>query len=428
MTINRAEAPQFYPIQGFDLISPEETTYPNGLKSFSFKGGDQDLVRIEWIFENIMGEDEDTLLHSCLPPMLLEGTERLSNADIADFVDFHGAYLVPEFHSDYSSLTLFSLSKHLPKLLPVVKQLLTSATFPEKEWNTYIRNRRQRLEISLRKNDILARRTFHDQIFGQTRYGISPDPESFDKLSLSDLRQIYERQFVPANCTLIIAGKVNQETQDLLQLSFGEEWNKTSAALAKTGPVFPINEGETYLTTIPDSIQSAVRLGNRSIQRSHPDFPGLQFVNTLLGGYFGSRLMMNIREDKGYTYGIGCGLAVLKHGAYFTISTEVGIDFTRPTLIEIEKEIHRLHVEDVPEEEMELVRNFLTGSLLGSLENIFSHADKFKQAYFSGVTLDYFDYYHSEMLRMTPERVKQLALQYLDYYKMEKIIVGQMPA
>src|SRR5690606_31204651 len=103
-----------------------------------------------------------------------------------------------------------------------------------------------------------------------------------------------------------------------------------------------------------------------SIQRSHPDFPGLQVVNTLLGGYFGSRLMANIREDKGYTYGVSSGLASLKHSAFFTIASEVGVQVTAATLVEIEKEMRRLREEPVPETELATVRNYMMGTMLGS--------------------------------------------------------------
>lgn len=427
MNLDRSAAPTFYPIQGFRAITPEKKEFSNGLKAFVFHGGDQDLVRIEWIFPNLMGAQEDTLLHSCLSPMLLEGTNQKTNAEIADLVDFHGAYLVPEFHTDYTSLTLFSLTRHLPNLLPVIYELLTEASFPEKEWKTYIRNRKQRLEIALRKNDVLSRRTFNRQLFGQSRYGISPDPDDYDALELSDLKNIFKRQIQPANCQIFIAGKLSAETHALMEQYFAQNWTNHSELALDAVPTFPVNKGDTLLTTILDSLQSAIRLGYRSIQRGHPDFPGLQFVNTLLGGYFGSRLMMNIREDKGYTYGIGSGIAVMKHASFFTISTEVGVESTASTLEEIEKEIARLQVEPVSEDEMELVRNYILGSLLGSLENIFSHADKFKQTYFSGIELDYFDYYQEEILAMNTTKVKELAIRYLDYAKMEKIITGAMP-
>src|SRR5690606_5823220 len=141
------------------------------------------------------------------------------------------------------------------------------------------------------------------------------------------------------------------------------------------------------------ALQSAIRLGSRTIGRSHADFPALQLVNILLGGYFGSRLMANIREDKGYTYGIGSGIVSLQHDAYLTIATEVGADATRATLVEIEKEIGRLRSEPVSDEELQVVKSYILGSMLGSLENIFAHGDKFRNVYFSGLDIDYYDYY-----------------------------------
>eukprot|EP01137_Pigoraptor_chileana_P019852 Opistho-2@81461 len=128
-------------------------------------------------------------------------------------------------------------------------------------------------------------------------------------------------------------------------------------------------------------------MGNLSINRSHPDFASLQTLNCVLGGYFGSRLMANIREDKGFTYGIGSGIASLKDAGYFFIATEVGTDVCNSALSEIEKEITLLKTEVIGAEELNLVRNYMLGSMLGSLENAFSHADKFKNIYFSD--LDY---------------------------------------
>src|SRR5690606_38936793 len=127
-----------------------------------------------------------------------------------------------------------------------------------------------------------------------------------------------------------------------------------------------------------NALQSAIRLGARTISRTHADYPALQFVNTLLGGFFGSRLMRNIREEKGYTYSIGSAVATLKHTGFLTIATEVGVDVTNATLVEIEKEINLLKTALATHEEIELVKTYMEGSMLGSLESIFSHADKFK--------------------------------------------------
>src|SRR5690606_8595509 len=127
------------------------------------------------------------------------------------------------------------------------------------------------------------------------------------------------------------------------------------------------------------------------------------------------------------TYNIGSGLASLKHGAFLTIASEVGVEATGATLAEIEKEIRRLRDEPVPEAELAVVRNYMMGSMLGSLENVFSHADKFKNTYFSGLDLDYYDYYTDVVNTITPDEVQRLANTYLDYDKMVKVIVGKLP-
>jgi predicted Zn-dependent peptidase len=162
------------------------------------------------------------------------------------------------------------------------------------------------------------------------------------------------------------------------------------------------------------------------LNRAHADFPAVQFVNTLLGGFFGSRLMRNIREDKGYTYGIGSAVSSLQYTGLFTLSSEVGVDVTQATLSEIQKEFDILRQEKPSTAEVELVRNYLQGVMLGSLESVFSHADKYKAVHFSGLDLSYYRYYSEVITNMTTIQVQDIAIQYFDYDELIKVIVGKM--
>jgi zinc protease len=148
-------------------------------------------------------------------------------------------------------------------------------------------------------------------------------------------------------------------------------------------------------------------------------------MNCLLGGYFGSRLMANIREDKGYTYGIGSAIVSMKDAGYFFIATEVGADVCANALNEIEKEIGLLKSELVSAEELDLVRSYMLGSMLGSLENAFSHADKFKNIYFSGLSYDYYDNYIKTVKSISAEEMKALANKYLNTADFTTVIVGK---
>ncbi len=357
----------------------------------------------------------------------------MSSSELAEAIDFYGAFIVPEFTRDHTSLTLFSLNKHLPQLLPLIKDILTDAVIPDNELAIFLRNAKKRLEISLQRNDFQARRLFNQTLFGDSRYGLMATPEDHDLIDAPSLRRLYRSQYIPQNCTLILSGNISEETADLVQDIFDQPWDALAAESAGSGRVGPPQlpaltsvTGQTLVENRPDALQSALRLGKQTISRSHPDFPGLQVVNSILGGYFGSRLMRNIREEKGYTYGVGSGIVSMKHAAYFTLSTEVGTAHTQATLDEISKEISILRTEPVNEDELKLVKNYMMGSLLGSLESIISHADRFKQAYFSGLDLGYFAYYQRQILEINASRVLELAQQYLDEEQFTKIIVGKL--
>jgi zinc protease len=166
-------------------------------------------------------------------------------------------------------------------------------------------------------------------------------------------------------------------------------------------------------------------MGMPLINRTHLDFPKVQVLNTVLGGYFGSRLMTNIREDKGYTYGIGSGMSSLKHAGALFIATEVGADVCKAAVTEIEKEINILKTELIPDEELALVKNYMLGSLLGSLENVFSHADKFKSLFVAGLGYEYYDRYTEIVKTISSDDLLKLANQYLNFDGFYKVIVGK---
>lgn len=425
--LDRKQQPPYHPVTGLNLIKPEEITFANGLKVFVFDSGEQDLVRIEWIIDHLFSQEDQVLLNTGVCELLPEGTRTLSSAQIAELIDFHGAFLIPELGYDRSSLTLFSLNKHLEDLLPVVKDMLTNAVFPEKELATYIRNNKQKLQVSLQKNNFVARRLFNKSVFGSARYGYVPEMSDYDKLTRDNLSKLFKQQYKPSNCTLVVSGKITAGVIHHLERLFGNNWaDQDDSVRENRMPDVPTPEGMLTVEIREDAVQSAIRLGCLSIQRSHSDFPGLQVLNTALGGYFGSRLMTNIREDKGYTYNISSGLVSLKHSAFFTLASEVGVDVTAATLGEIEREISKLRKEPMRDEELSLVKSYLMGSLLGSLENIFSHADKFKNVYFFGLGLDYYDYYTAVVNTITPDEICRLANTYLDYDKMVKVVVGAM--
>ncbi len=424
--VNREIAPKFQPIKKLSIHEPDSIKYPNGLQAFVFHSADIELIKFEFVFNNYFDDSKLALLNAALSAMLREGTSRRTSAQIADDVDFYGAYLMSEYSFDHTALTLYTMHKYVDKVLPIVLDILTDSIFPQKELETYVRNQKQSLEISFRKNDFLARRIFYKNLFGDSRYGELPSALAFDTIDRDGLLDLYNIQIQPSNCTLFIAGNVDEDILQLVNDLFGQEWGRKGLLLKDHfNRVIP-NTGILITEDKSDALQSAIRLGSLSISRSHEDFPALQFVNTLLGGFFGSRLMRNIREDKGYTYSIGSAIASLKHTGFFTIASEVGVDVTQKTLEEIEREFTIITNEKSSENEIDLVRNYMQGVLLGSLESLFSHVDKFKSVYFSNLDLNYYQFYTDVVQSMNSDKVLDIAQKYLNYDDLLKVVVGKI--
>ena len=422
--IDRAVAPVYGEVENIELIRAKPLVLANGLKLFSIDGGEQDLVRIEFIFSNTNYDSAKPLQTFATNTMLNDGTSELSSTQIADKIDYYGAFLQTEYANDHSTVILFTLNKHLANTLPIVKAIISDSIFPQVELDTLIRNQKQKLSVSLEKNDFLSRKTFSHVLFGDTLYGYDIAATDYDKLSRDQLNTYFKLAYQPKNCTVIISGKVNEDTITLIDKYFGTDWDN-SIDIKQNEFKFTMGSGQEHFLERADALQSAIRIGQVSINRKHADFPGLQVLNTILGGYFGSRLMANIREDKGFTYGIGSALVSLKNTGYFFIASEVGAEVCSATLTEIEKEITLLKEQPVTEGELALVRNYMLGSMLGSLENALSHADKFKNVYFSGIDYDYYKNYINTVRNIGPEELQALANQYLNFNSFEKVIVGK---
>jgi len=421
--LNRIQAPDFKQVSTINFIHPQKNTLDNSVSVYTIYSGEQDLVRIEFIFDNVNWDLEKPLQAIAANTMLNNGTNKLSAKEIAEQIDFYGAFFQTEYTQDQSTVTLYALNKHLASVLPIVKDVLSESQFPQQELDIYIQNQKQKLQVNLKKNDIVSRKEFSHALFGNTAYGVDIQAEHYDALKREDLLDYFKAAYTPNNCTIVVSGKFEETSLELLNAEFGKNWEKSNSIRNKFS--FSTTEKKSIYKEKPEALQSAIRMGKLAINRKHEDFPGLQVLNCVLGGYFGSRLMNNIREDKGYTYGIGSGISSLHDAGYLFIATEVGADVCAAALTEIYKEIDLLKNELISEAELALVRNYMLGSMLGSLENVFSHADKFKNIHFSGLGYDYYERYIQKVKSITAEELQILARKYLTTEDFTEVVVGK---
>ena len=236
-----------------------------------------------------------------------------------------------------------------------------------------------------------------------------------------DLFTHFNGNYHAGNCVIIISGKIMPNTIQLLDKYLGTRIPKGQTI----APTFPIIKTQPKSIKIDlEGSQSAIRIGCRMFNKKNPDYNGLFVLNTILGGYFGSRLMMNIREDKGYTYNIFSGLDSMVHDGYFTIGTEVGNEYVENTLAEIYKEIDILQNDLVPLKELEMVQNYLLGNMLTMLDGPMNIADIIKSMVVEEIDFGRFKEVEHSINSITPETLRDLAQQYLVKENMWQVVVG----
>ncbi len=426
MTLNRKLAPEFKTIDKIDIQHAVENTLDNGIKVYTIDSGSQELTKIEFVFKAGMYYQSQPLLASAANNLLETGTKNYTANELSDNIDFFGSFFECAVEQDYASLALFSLNRFLDKSLHYVEDIIKNPIFPKDEFDIYISNKKQKHIVNSEKVNVLARRRFTELVFGEHHpYGISVKDEDFDRLKLETVVEFYKTFYHSGNCTIIASGKLASDLIDTLNRFFGKTtWGHVQEIPVPNATLNTTNQ-QKHLIEKPDAIQSAVRVGRLLFNKKDPDYFKFQVLNTILGGYFGSRLMANIREDKGYTYGIGSGLMSLVNNGYFFISTEVGVDVTNDTLKEIYKEIKTLREDLVDADELETVRNYILGQFLRSVDGPYSLADKFKAIWEFDLGYDYFEKYFESVKTISPEELKGLANEYLQEKDLIELVVGK---
>jgi predicted Zn-dependent peptidase len=406
------------------LREPEKYTLPNGIPVFQYNSGSQELVRIEMIFKAGSWYQEEPFTAMAANLMLQEGTAKRSAAAIAEALEYRGAYFETTAEKDNAYITLYTLNKHLEFTLPVLEEIIKEAAFSANEFGIMAGKQRQSLVVNQEKVNYLARTRFNALVFGREHpYGAYVNPEDIDELRLHDALQFYRDFYHSGNCSIMIAGKVPPELEGMLLRHFGgSDWNGRHPQ-RRVWKKNPENSSLQFISK-PGALQSAIRIGRELFNRSHPDFTGMRVLNTVLGGYFGSRLMRNLREDKGFTYGVGSAAIPLHETGLFFITCEVGADATRQALDEIHNELAALRSSAVKKHELDLVKNYMSGTFLRSIDGPFAMADVYRSVMEDGLDTEYISRSLDTVMHITPAQLSELARRYLNPDDMHILVAG----
>jgi len=425
-TLDRTLAPDFKELKPFTFTKAKKKLLSNNIPLYYIKAGEQDIVKVDFIFDAGDWHQTNPLVASSTISLLQEGSKHYTADEIAEKLDFMGAYVYFNSAKHTATVTVYTINKYFDDTIRIIEDVIKNPKFPKDKFKTFVKKKHQQYTIQGEKIEVIAQKKFAHTIFGTNHpYGISHEPEEFLKLKVHQLEQFHKQFYNSLNCKIVIAGKVTQQHHDTLEEHFGaNNWNVSE--LIESLPEYaiePSSEKKHYFEK-EGAVQSALRVGKMLVNKYNPDYPSLQVLNTVLGGYFGSRLMSNIREDKGYTYGIGSGIVSHKTNGYFVIVSQVGKDVCGKALDEVYMELKRLRTETIPDEELKIVKNYMLATIARNFDGPFALADSFKSILEYDLTYDYYKRFWKTVQRISPSELKNLANTYLDEGSMYEIIAG----
>jgi Predicted Zn-dependent peptidases len=412
--LNRKNPPVIKDAVDFNLtLKPyEKYVLNNGVEVYAINAGAEDVIQIEWVFYSGNWFEKKNLVAASTNFLLKNGTIKKNAFQLNEHFEYYGAYLNRNCYNETATLSLHCLNKHMEPLLPVVREMLTESIFPEDEIRTYKQNMKQRLNVNLKKSDFVAGRLIDVYLYGEDHpYGRYTKFEDFDSVTRDQVNDFYRNYYQNGKFVLFVAGKLPTNLFPLLNQHFGDL--KNSKVEVFDFPSHPANTKKYRVTNDPQGVQGAIRMGANFPNRHHPDFVNTQVLNNIFGGFFGSRLMSNIREEKGYTYGIYSYLENHVQQSAWVISTEAGRDVCEATIAEVYKEMEGLRNEEVDEEELLLVQNYMMGSILGDLDGPFHIINRWKNIILNGLSEDYFYHQINSIKNASPQELQRLANKYL---------------
>lgn len=404
-----------------EMPKAKSLTTSNDVKIYMLPTDDFEVVRFTFVFRAGTSMQHKPFTASATANMLGEGSSSLNAQQIAEQLDFYGSYFDINIDRDYSYISFCSLSKFFAPTYDVAREIILHPSFPEKELSVYCSKRKQSLAIERRKVETQSRELFAQALFGKEHpYGISADEALYDNIRREDLVALYNELYTANNCFVVCSGRIDEQVIEAL----GAMVDQLPTSECRTATFCAPKSTPRLHRDIASALQTSIRIGRLLFPRTHPDFVGMQVVAAVLGGYFGSRLMYNLREQHGYTYGVMAAMVNFEREGYLAIATQVAREHREDALREIYHEIERLREEPLPDDELQMVKNVMTGEILRILDGPFGIADVTIENIMCGMDNSATERNVEFIAKITPREVQRLAQKYLSRNDLIEVMVG----
>ncbi len=418
--LDRTIAPSVVEPKKFVLPAPSSVQLKNGSQFYFLNIGDQPVVKLEFIFRSGSWFESAPGIAYFTSKMLSEGTESFLSKDIAEKLDQYGAFVDISPGFDYINFSVHIPTLHFHKIESIIHEILFSPIFPEQELELMKKIQIQQLSVNEKKNNFVASRLFRSKLYQGSPYGTVLTKKTISDINTDSLKNHFNH-WVKGKYDLFITGNFDHNFQEAIVKSFGEKLHLANQFKSKSFAL--VQHFEEY-DEREESFQSAIFMGKRCINRDHKDFIPLLLLNEVFGGYFGSRLMQNIREDKGLTYGIQSHLVTLKNDAYFVINSEVKKENKELAVAEIHIEIEKLKNELIDKNELAQVKSYMKGSIINTLTTPFAITEKWKNIYLNNLENTHYNDLFDKIDQTTSEELMQLANELLFNKPLSSVIVG----
>lgn len=425
--LDRKLQPQIEVMEKISITPPQRKRMPNGSPLTIIDAGSQEVVRIDILIGAGRWQQTQLLQTLFTNRMMREGTKRFTSAQIAERLDYYGAWLELSSSMEHSYITLYSLNKYLACTLEIVESIVKEPIFPEKELHTVLEMNKHQFLVNSTKVDFIAQKSFASSIFGLGHpCGLFAEEYDYDRVTVECLKEYYQRYFHSNNCSIYVSGKITEEVLSEIEIRFGREsWGNTENKVSLSPCKMITTTQKRVFTEQKNAMQSAIRMGKVTLQKDHPDYLKVKILVTLFGGYFGSRLMSNIREDKGYTYGISAGIVSYPDASILQIATEAANEYVEDIIKEVYHEMKILQTELVTLEELTMVKNYMLGEMCRSYEGPFSLSESWIFIETSHLSDSYFERALEAVQTITAEEIRSLAQTHFCTEEMVEVVVGK---
>jgi len=419
--LDRSAPPKFQTITDFSFKHAITQSLDNGVPMHIIDAGTQPVIRLEIVFAYGKWNENKNQASLFTSKMLLEGTQSKSSAEISEIIDGYGSFIEVTPGVDYTTVSLYCVHEFLKPLLELLSEILNYSSIPGEELSKVKNIQAQALKINLEKNSYLASDYFRQRLFGDNHpYGKSLSQHSIDDITRDDVYSFYQG-LSTTHRELIVSGQITSEVIDQIKHTFGKQ-AYSPEVISKTHQVETSNIPQ--VENRKDSLQSSLRIGKLMVKKDNKGFYNIFIANTLLGGFFGSRLMKNIREEKGLTYGIHSSVPVLLNSGYFVIGADVMKQNRDLAIHEIFSELKLLRTKLPTGSEMQILRNYLLGTFQSEINTPFSLADKFKGVHLYGLDYDFYDNLFTTIQNCKPSDITATAEKYFHEDSMLSVAVG----